>query len=326
MKIKKLILVVSMLAVMMSLAGCGGEAELGFDYDKTELTLQTMQYFTDYVAIDEEYYDYFLEDGTAFEKSAIQGIDQAQSTDKVGKFESYTGYISSAQSTGSFNPESVKAKFTEGEGTVTVTIINKAENRDVEVSVQYSENPEYFKTYASMAAYYSDAFLETDIYQSTGYDAATFMMLNGYDSLDDVRDEIIAYSLANSNIPKYVANEMVVSAVYSNGELVGQAGMNTLIGMGTVFIVLIFISFIISLFKYLPALLAKKAKVPEAKKEEAPAAVAAPAVVAKDENLVNDAELVAVITAAIYAAQGVGGCITDSKDKLVVRSIRRVNR
>ena len=58
-----------------------------------------------------------------------------------------------------------------------------------------------------------------------------------------------------------IFREMVVSAVYSKAELMKQAGMNTLLGMGTVFVVLIFISFIISLFKFLPALFAKKPKI-----------------------------------------------------------------
>ena len=45
-----------------------------------------------------------------------------------------------------------------------------------------------------------------------------------------------------------------------------------------------------------------------------------------NENLMDDKELVAVITAAVYAASSAsnGGAI--SKDKLIVRSIRRANR
>ena len=43
-------------------------------------------------------------------------------------------------------------------------------------------------------------------------------------------------------------------------------------------------------------------------------------------NLMNDAELVAVITAAIYAAEGQAGNGAVSKDKLVVRSIRRARK
>ena len=59
---------------------------------------------------------------------------------------------------------------------------------------------------------------------------------------------------------------------------------------------------------------------PKEKKAEKPAAK-------KSDDLMDDAELVAVITAAIYAAQGTGvkgPAYTASNDKLVVRSIRRV--
>ena len=45
-----------------------------------------------------------------------------------------------------------------------------------------------------------------------------------------------------------------VSAQYSMGEILEKAGLNTILGMGTVFVVLIFISIIISLMKYIPAL------------------------------------------------------------------------
>lgn len=94
----------------------------------------------------------------------------------------------------------------------------------------------------------------------------------------------------------------------------------TLIGMGVVFLVLIFISFIISLFKYIPGSGAyhKKEKTIEApavpaKAESVPVVSAAPTVS-------DDGQLVAVITAAIKAymdSQGVQG------DGYVVRSIRR---
>lgn len=100
-----------------------------------------------------------------------------------------------------------------------------------------------------------------------------------------------------------------------------EAIANTCMGIGTVFLMLIFISLIISLFGFIPKLEAKLAV-----KKSSASAPAAPAVVSKpvakaSENLMNDAELVAVITAAVYAASGSAG--TSSKDKLVVRSIRR---
>ena len=103
-----------------------------------------------------------------------------------------------------------------------------------------------------------------------------------------------------------------------------------LMGMGTVFVVLLFISFIISRLKMVNSWGAKKedktakesapAPVP-AKPAPAPAAAPAPALVqleeSCEENLADDMELVAVITAAISAAQKVPA------EGLVVRSIRR---
>ena len=57
-----------------------------------------------------------------------------------------------------------------------------------------------------------------------------------------------------------------VNAHYGMSEILEKAGLNTLLGMGTVFVMLIFMSFIISLIKYVPALLNGTSK---KKKEEA---------------------------------------------------------
>ena len=85
---------------------------------------------------------------------------------------------------------------------------------------------------------------------------------------------------------------------YSTGEIMAKAGMNTVIGMGTVFVVLILISLIISCFSLISKLEGKQ------KKEEPAAAVAASPVVEQTsakEELSDDTELVAVIAAAIAA-------------------------
>ena len=108
---------------------------------------------------------------------------------------------------------------------------------------------------------------------------------------------------------------MDVSAHYSTGEILEKAGLNTVLGMGTVFVVLIFISFIIYLLGYIPKFqekLANKDKKVEEKKEAPVQAAPAPVAAAED-----DAELVAVIAAAIAAAEGT------STDGFVVRSIKR---
>lgn len=110
---------------------------------------------------------------------------------------------------------------------------------------------------------------------------------------------------------------------YSMGELMGRAGLNTLLGMGTVFTVLILISLIIALFVYIPKIqdaFTKKTKVQESKEVEA-APVVETATVTESPELTDDLELVAVISAAIAASQGAA-----SVDGLVVRSIKRAGK
>lgn len=110
---------------------------------------------------------------------------------------------------------------------------------------------------------------------------------------------------------KMTLKSMDVSAKYSTGEILKKAGLNTLLGMGTVFVVLIFLSFIISLFKYIPNGEKKAAKEKQTTKAE-------PAVQpVVEEDVTDDLELVVIITAAIAASEGT------SSDGFVVRSIRR---
>ena len=117
----------------------------------------------------------------------------------------------------------------------------------------------------------------------------------------------------------YTLESGAINPSYTTGEKMGKAGMNTLIGMGTVFVVLIFISFIISLFKYISVYENRKK---EQKEDTASVGVdnaIAQIVSNEEENVEDDLELIAVITAAIAASEGT------STDGLVVRSIRKVN-
>ena len=107
-----------------------------------------------------------------------------------------------------------------------------------------------------------------------------------------------------------------IAADYTTGEILKKAGMNTILGMGTVFLVLIFLAFVISLLKYIPMLQEKFTKKTEKNKtpvKEVPKAE----VPVVEEELTDDEELVAVITAAIAAAD------ESVSDGFVVRSIRR---
>ena len=105
-----------------------------------------------------------------------------------------------------------------------------------------------------------------------------------------------------------------IDKVYSLGETMQKAAMNTAMGMGTVFVMLIVISLIISCFTFIN----KAQKKSEDKKAAAaPAPVAAPAAPVAEVVQTDDLELVAVIAAAIAAATGT------STDDFVVRSIKR---
>ena len=112
---------------------------------------------------------------------------------------------------------------------------------------------------------------------------------------------------------------MTVNIKYTMGQILEKAGLNTLLGMGTVFAVLIFIAFIISLFRVFPYLEKRKAE-----KQAASQTVAAETAKMETDSgesageMVQNAELAAVIAAAVAAYEG-----KTSTDGLVVRSIRR---
>lgn len=123
---------------------------------------------------------------------------------------------------------------------------------------------------------------------------------------------------------KSYLQSVAVSADYSMGEILKKAVLNTLLGMGTVFVVLIFISIIISLLKYVPDLLAGKRrnsgqKTAQIEQEAAdmPETSGPAAVIAEETDDMDDTILVAVIAAAIASAEEI------SPQSFVVRSIKR---
>lgn len=107
--------------------------------------------------------------------------------------------------------------------------------------------------------------------------------------------------------------------IYSFDELMEKAGVHTLIGMGTVFAVLILISLIIGSFGIIPKIQAsfsERKQVKEAVEESVDNAIAG---IIEREEVSDDYELIAVIAAAIAASEG-----ASSTDGFVVRSIRRI--
>lgn len=166
--------------------------------------------------------------------------------------------------------------------------------------------------------------------------------LGGYVGLDDITVESDGETItctANAQFEKHDAEvEILIDQVglltgdqnaltsmafnvdYPIGTLMKDAAKNFVIGLATVFIMLMFLTFVISLFGVVAGAASKKAAVHAEKKEQTPAPAPIPVPAAVEEDVTDDAELVAVIAAAIAASENT------STDGFVVRSIKKVNK
>lgn len=310
---KKRLLLILSLVMLLSLAGCkSSDDEKPFDYNENIMASMTASYINQFKDVTGDEAEYYMTKGTELESSLVKGFNQLESTDKVGAFVTIPGGGNAEQ-----------AKFKNGSSNdILCTVRCTYENRDVDVTVSFVKNLEYYKETAAfrrqLEAYCKDNQIDPD-------EAAKE---SGYESFD----EFIDAQMLQQGIYPYTPVQGEVSAVYSKSELLKKAGANTAIGMSTVFCALIFISFIISLLKFVPMLFdpdrkkkaaAEVGKVVNKPEEIIPEKVAEPVI--DNENLASDDELVAVITAALYAAlSDESKTNAISKDKLVVRSIRRV--
>lgn len=214
-----------------------------------------------------------------------------------------------------------------------------------------SQVEDYFSLYISMVSQNYNISFGYDSIDVEGNAILTGMVSfnNTYDELGDIKtsegfqgtykvsgDEIIVSvpvtgtkTDSNGNVRTATAELIFTNDIFltlkscalnldqSMGELMTKAAMDTLMGMMTVFAVLILISIIIWAMGGIPKLQAKLAKKPESKKEESIDNTIAQ-IVEKEESTEDDTELVAVIAAAIAAYEG-----SQSTDGFVVRSIRK---
>lgn len=123
----------------------------------------------------------------------------------------------------------------------------------------------------------------------------------------------VTYELVYDSVTMEVTG-ISLTPVQTMGQKLAKAGQNTAISMSIVFCVLILISLIIYCFKFIAVIgnKPKKEAAPVEEKKAEPVAAAAPA-----EDLTDDTELVAVISAAIAASEGT------TTEGFVVRSINR---
>lgn len=110
---------------------------------------------------------------------------------------------------------------------------------------------------------------------------------------------------------------LLLLANVAGDDKVAESATALIAGMGTVFVILILISFIISAFKYLG-----RTDGPSSRSEIKMKAVieaSKPAQTFNQDNQMDDMELVAVLTAAIAAS------LNTTTDKLRIKSFRRIS-
>ena len=187
-----------------------------------------------------------------------------------------------------------------------------------EDGMAYIESDPFMKTWADNLDELGD-FVgvidgETEVTFSEENVVATVQIQGSKEYKDDKqRTATVEFIISNDGMLENVT----VNMNYDMSELMTNAALNTLLGMGTVFIVLILISLIIACFNFIPKIqeaFAKKSKKEDVKAEAVDNTIAQ--IVEKEE--ADDLELIAVIAAAIAASEG-----ATSTDGFVVRSIIR---
>lgn len=308
---KKLLLIVSMLAVTFMFAGCSASDDNGvkFAYNDQEIAQvakDACETYQKYASADETY-NYVVEAGSdaGISENEIEAVKSFRNIgDECGEFKDFTG----------------EYKIAETEGNVIVTLYADCTEKEALIKVTFVDN-------------------------SATYNLQRYQLMNQYGYSEEQADE----ALSSQGMYPYKSTDVEIAANMTFEDKMKAAGTNTLIGMATVFCVLIFISFIIYLLKFVPDFFDKEAKaVKKAAKKAAEAAKTEPVAETKaedagsapagqivdivktetGESVMNDSELVAVITAAVAVASAGQNAYTTypSKDKLVTRPIRRIKR
>ncbi len=304
MKMKKIVLLFSMIAVLFSLTGCSdGQEKVDFEYSSTNIVGDTLYQSYQFQNATDAYRAYLADSDEALAEALLGGVNNFDTAiEECGNF---VGYRLKDGDSKSFDfaalqvqdeavyyaaledlntlVANVDSSIEESGNTVIVTVTAVHEYRDVVYTYVYERNPAYD----------------------------------------------YAQELYNQAVAAYQIKEVTAAPNYTFGEKMSKAGANTLMGMGTVFVVLIFISFIIAQFEKINKASAavsnwwanrKNKKSQEETVEVVSAPVAAAPVTVADP--MDDSQLVAVITAAVVAANTAAG----GTDKLIVRSIRKAKR
>lgn len=326
MKLKKIVLLLSMLICVSLATACSdGQEKIDFDYTDLDVLNSSVALTFSIENIDEATKVKINNtEGQEVYQTAISNFETAnEECGELSGFRLKDGSVATLQDVAAASQDAdafnqcllnIDSEITEEGNTVKVILTSVYEKRDAKISFIYKSAPKQA-------------------------------------SVDENTGELV--------IP-FDVSEITVAPVYTTGEKMSQAGMNTLMGMGSVFLILLIIEFIISQFERLSKFItkiaeavggtvviwqekrvakkaAKKAAKEAAKEADVMGAEAAMESAEKEQavqpmtvdlnasdNLINDSELVAVVTAAIMAAEG--QTVSAGSDGLIVRSIKKAKR
>ncbi|WP_033154168.1 OadG family protein [Pseudobutyrivibrio ruminis] len=195
-----------------------------------------------------------------------------------------------------------------------LTQLSTLDEAAIDYNISYISSYEDGATLVTLLEDYKDCYDEANEYVGIGEfnveksgKTITATLVGDYSKRD------LKMTFVYSTLDVSTPTAMNIEPVYTLGETMQKAALNTVMGILIVFFMLIVMSGVIKLFEIIPKLEKKS-------KEKKEGAVAAPVVSktpAPVKNETDDLQLVAVIAAAIAASTGA------STDSFVVRSIKK---
>ena len=244
-----------MLAVTFALAGCSSsDKKVEFDYDGNTLVQIAETQATNYmqVAQVEDVYNFYVDE------EANGGQVDETTADALKVFSTIESDYGKFQQFKPVNLEDEDDKtIQEVDDKVVVTLYAECAEKEAIVKATFVDN-------------------------SVTYNFQKYSVMAQNQYSEEEADQM----LASNGVYPYKISEFEVAANQTLKDKMKDAGANTLIGMGIVFIALIFISFIISLLKYVPALLDKETR-EKRKAEKAKKALGSVATLNVDLSLIH---------------------------------------
>ena len=310
---KKILSLVPVLALVLGLSACGvDDTTLSTEGRNIEAQAESIYSYCNSFTSDENAKEYFFETDKDLAQmkeilAAYYGISVESNEDLIRVLEGFG--VSPEVPTAEEALASLDDVKTEDELEAYAEAFETANAVKSEGTVLISGVQSYIDALEELGTTNPIADLENIEVQAAKKEIFVYIPLKGTEH--DAKMEIIF----NNN---YHVTSINTNIEYSFEELMVKAGTNTAFGMGTVFVMLIVIALIISLFGVFNKASKKSA---DKKKAAAPATGVDNAVktIEAIEEAADNTALVAVIAAAIAAYEG-----SSSTDGFVVRSIKRI--